>query len=218
MEKLEIKINNDIKVIPNELTLWMYQQIMLNPELYENNPLQVMSLFTGIPTNQIKDLKNEEIEVLDYLLTKRIRIPENQELILTFKHNGIEYGLENDWSKLTWGAWVDLEVFSADNLDENIHKIMAVLYRPVVSKKKKKYTIEKYKSDEIEDRAEIFKKLPLKYWFGAASFFFLLVSISINNTVNSLSLKNKLNRLMVMGWMKLPKWIKRKLPLDSILF
>ena len=61
--------------------------------------------------------------------------------------------MENDWSKLAWGAWVDFQVWSSSNIQENIHLLMAVLYRPVISKGKKgKYVIEKYKSEEIEDR------------------------------------------------------------------
>lgn len=216
---IEIVIDDKIIEVPSELTIEQYQNLKRYKHIYEKDKTKLLAMYLNVSSSELKDLPAQQVEFVEkYISSNLLEEDYKDETYECFNFDGVEYGLENDWSKLTWGAWVDLEVFSADNLDENIHKIMAVLYRPVVSKKKKKYTIEKYKSDEIEDRAEIFKKLPLKYWFGAASFFFLLVSISINNTVNSLSLKNKLNRLMVMGWMKLPKWIKRKLPLDSILF
>ena len=175
MEKLEIKINDEYKVIPNEMTLSMYQQIMLNPELYDNNSLQVMSLYTGIPTNELKDLKSDEIQVIDYLISQRIKIKDTNELALTFIYNNVEYGLENDWSKLSWGAWMDFEVYSTENIYSNLHKIMAILYRPLIKKgtfNVKKYKIVPYKSEEIEDRAEIMKDVPLSYWLGAAQFFF----------------------------------------------
>lgn len=216
---IEIVIDDKIIEVPSELTIEQYQNLKRYKHIYEKDKTKLLAMYLNVSSSELKDLPAQQVEFVEkYISSNLLEEDYKDETYECFNFDGVEYGLENDWSKLTWGAWVDLEVFSSDNLEENIHKIMAVLYRPIVSKKKKKYTIEKYKSDEIEDRAETFKKLPLKYWFGAASFFFLLVSISINNTVNSLSLKNKLNRLMVMGWMKLPKWIKRKLPLDSILF
>lgn len=216
---IEIVIDDKIIEVPSELTIEQYQNLKRYKHIYEKDKTKLLAMYLNVSSSELKDLPAQQVEFVEkYISSNLLEEDYKDETYECFNFDGVEYGLENDWSKLTWGAWVDLEVFSADNLDENIHKIMSVLYRPVVSKKKNKYTIEKYKSDEIEDRAETFKKLPLKYWFGAASFFFLLVSISINNTVNSLSLKNKLNRLMMMGWMKLPKWIKRKLPLDSILF
>jgi len=220
MEKLEIKINDEYKVIPNEMTLSMYQQIMLNPELYDNNSLQVMSLYTGIPTNELKDLKSDEIQVIDYLISQRIKIKDTNELALTFIYNNVEYGLENDWSKLSWGAWMDFEVYSTENIYSNLHKIMAILYRPLIKKgtfNVKKYKIVPYKSEEIEDRAEIMKDVPLSYWLGAAQFFFSTASMSIKSMAVSLAWENRINKKILKGWTMLPKFLQRKLPLDSIL-
>ena len=59
------------------------------------------------------------------------------ELYNTFEFDGIEYGLENDWTKLSWGAWVDFQVLSSENTQQNIHTIMAILYRPIISKGKR---------------------------------------------------------------------------------
>jgi hypothetical protein len=134
-----------------------------------------------------------------------------------FTHNGVEYGLENDWSKLAWGAWMDMEVFSSEKIEENIHLIMSILYRPIVEKKYGKYKISPYKADEIEDRAYEFRQLPIKYWFGASSFFFLTATLYTNNIKSSLTWTNKMNQRIKMGWEILPKWVKKRLPLDTIL-
>ena len=140
------------------------------------------------------------------------------ELYNTFEFDGIEYGLENDWTKLSWGAWVDFQVLSSENTQQNIHTIMAILYRPVISKGKKgKYKISPYKSSEIDERAEVFKDIPIKYWLGASGFFLLLSTIYINNIKNSLNWMKRINNWMTMGWKILPKWVKQRLPLDSIL-
>ena len=220
MENLELVIDNEIVEIPSEMTLGMYQQMMLAPELYDNNPIQLLSLFTGIPTNQLKNCSTDEIQLIEYYLSKRIQVPKENEITLTFIHNDIEYGLENDWSKLAWGAWIDIEVYSTDNIYENLHKIMAILYRPIVTKDKKnvkKYKIVPYKSEQIEDRAEIMRKVPLKFWLGAAQFFFSIALIYIKNMEASLGLENKMNEKILKGWKMMPKFLQKRLPLDSIL-
>ncbi len=144
MEKLELVIDDEIVEVPDEITLGMYQQLMLNPQLYDSNPNMVISLFTGIPLPDLKNLQVEQIQLLQAFVGQRFVIPKEKELILTFEYNGIEYGLENNWSKLAWGAWVDFEVYSADNIYANLHKIMSILYRPIISKDKNActYTID----------------------------------------------------------------------------
>jgi hypothetical protein len=219
MENLELLIDDEVIVVPNEMTLGMYQKMMLTPELYENNPIQILSLFTGIPTNQLKNCSKDEIELIEFFLNDKAKIPKENELVLTFIHNDIEYGLENDWSKLAWGGWIDFEVYSSDNIYANLHKIMAILYRPVISKDKKNlknYKIVPYKSEEIDDRAEIMKDVPLSYWLGSAHFFFLIVTIYIKNIQVSLEWQKKINKMILKGWMKLPKFLQKRLPLDSI--
>jgi hypothetical protein len=202
------------------MTLEVYQKYMNNSELYEKDTILFMSLLSGIPVNDLKNCSTDEIEILDFFLKTRIKIPEKQELILTFDYDGVSYGLENDWSKLAFGAWIDFEVYSAQDIYENLHKIMAILYRPIIKKgtfNVKKYKIVPYKSEEIEDRAEIMKNVPVSYWLGAAQFFFSIASISIKNMVVSLNTQNKMNEKMIKIWKKLPKFLQKRLPLDSIL-
>ncbi len=220
MEKLELVIDDEIVEVPDEITLGMYQQLMLNPQLYDSNPNMVISLFTGIPLPDLKNLQVEQIQLLQAFVGQRFVIPKEKELILTFEYNGIEYGLENNWSKLAWGAWVDFEVYSADNIYANLHKIMSILYRPIISKDKKNaknYKIVPYKSEEIDDRAEVMKVVPVSYWLGASQFFFSIAEIFITNMQASLKSKNKMNNRILTAWKILPKFLQKKLPLDSIL-
>lgn len=217
---IELVIDNEPLKIPEEITLGIYQQINASPERYKNN-LQMLSLITGLTVHELKNLKKEQIELIEQFISSIFTIPEENELILSFIHNGVEYGLENDWTKMAWGAWVDLEVYSAEEqIFNNLDKIMAVLYRPIISKDKKdpkKYKITPYKSEEIEQRAEIMRSVPVRYWLGAASFFFQVVSIYIANIKNSLSLMNQQNQWITKKWKMFPKWIQKRLPLDSIL-
>jgi hypothetical protein len=215
---IELEIEDKIVQVKPHLTIQQYQRLKSNEEKYQNSSVETLSLYTDIPVNQLKDLPLEQVNfVQEYITSQITNNSMKDELHNIFTHNGIEYGLENDWTKLAWGGWVDLEVFASDKIEDNIHYIMAVLYRPVIDKKKGKYTIKPYKADDIEDRANEFLTLPVNYWFGASVFFFITGNLYISNLESSLIMKNKLNRMMMKGWEILPKWVKKKLPLDSIL-
>lgn len=215
---IELEIEDKIVQVKPHLTIQQYQRLKSNEEKYQNSSVETLSLYTDIPVNQLKDLPLEQVNFVQEYITSQITSNSmKDELHNIFTHNGIEYGLENDWTKLAWGGWVDLEVFASDKIEDNIHYIMAVLYRPVIDRKKGKYTIKPYKADDIEDRANEFLTLPVNYWFGASVFFFITGNLYISNLESSLIMKNKLNRMMMKGWEILPKWVKKKLPLDSIL-
>ena len=220
MKNIELVIDDEVVSIPEELNIGMYQEINKNQIKYKN-PLHLISLFTNMTIHELKNLKTDQIQLIEGFLGDKFTLPTKTELVLTFEYEGVEYGLENDWSKLAWGAWVDFEVYSADDtIFTNIDKIMAILYRPVVSKDKKnpmKYKIVPYKSEEIEERAEVMKLVPVRYWLGASTFFLQIVNIYITSIKASLESKLKLQQMTMVGWKKLPKFIQKRLPLDSIL-
>jgi hypothetical protein len=215
---IELEIEDKIVQVKPHLTIQQYQRLKSNEEKYQNSSVETLSLYTDIPVNQLKDLPLEQVNFVQEYITSQITTNSmKDELHNIFTHNGVEYGLENDWTKLAWGGWVDLEVFASDKIEDNIHYLMAVLYRPVIEKKKGKYTIKPYKADDIEDRANEFLTLPVNYWFGASVFFFIIGNLYISSLESSLTMKNKINQMMMKGWEILPKWVKKKLPLDSIL-
>jgi hypothetical protein len=215
---IEIQLNNRVIEVQKELTIGQYQKFIKNQEVYKTDKSQLLALYLNCSLYELMDLPIKDVKfVEEYLTTQLLPNELKDETHTKFTHKGVLYGLENDFSKMTWGAWVDLEVFSADEITENINKIMAVLYRPIIKETKKSYIIAPYKASEIDDRAELFKELPISYWFGASSFFLLISSIYTSNTLRSLDTMNRANQLIMKGWTILPKWIKRRLPLDSIL-
>lgn len=216
---IEIQIDDRVIEVQPEMTIGQYQKFNKNVDLYKNDSTQLLSLYLNIPLYELKDLPYSQVKfVKDYLTDQLLNQKPKDETQFMFTHDGVVYGLESDWSKLTWGAWVDLEVYSSENVDEHIHQIMSILYRPVESvDKKNKYKLSPYKSQDVEDRAELFKSLPFSYWLGVSSFFFLTAQLYTNNMQSFLSMKNKINRKILMGWKILPNWIKNRLPLDSIL-
>jgi hypothetical protein len=215
---IEIQLNDRVIEVKPEITIEQFQRIHNKEELYKTSPADLLGMLLNVPANQLKDLPLNQMEfVQSYLMSQMTESSLKDELYNVFTHNGVEYGLENDWSKLAWGAWMDMEVFSSEDIENSIHLIMAILYRPIVEKKNGKYKIAPYKADEIEDRAYEFRQLPVKYWFGASSFFFLTATIYTNNMNRSLMQTNKLNQMIMKGYQVLPKWVKKRLPLDTIL-
>ena len=217
---MQLEVDGEIVNIPEEINVGIYQEVNKNPDKYKNT-LHLISLFTNMTIHELKNLNKEQIQLIEGFLGNKLVLPDKNELVLTFEHEGIEYGLENDWSKLSWGAWVDFEVYSSEEkIYHNIDKIMAILYRPLVKQNKKnplKYQIVPYKSEEIEERAEIMKTVPVRYWLGASTFFLQIVTIYINSIRSSLESMMKLRLATMRGLKMMPKFIQKRLPLDSIL-
>ena len=92
---------------------------------------------------------------------------------------------------MTLGEFVDLETYT-ENLEENLHHILSILYRPVTAKKDDKYRIEDYEPNE--ERSELFKKhLKVEDFNGASVFFYDLgTQLLINSRKSSIEkLKKK---------------------------
>ena len=164
--------NNDQKIeLPETLSIKHYQTLT---KIGNPNTFQIISVLTGIPENELKELEPDNFNFLEKKLVPMLHVEKPSKIIFQFKHNDKEYGLVQDFFKLTMAEWVDLEVYSnGENILDNIHKIMAILYRPIVKKLKgNKYQIENYNSNEVEQRAEEFLDLPLEFYLSVSSFFF----------------------------------------------
>lgn len=193
---IKLELDNKTIEVPDELSVRKYQMIRKN-EIKYSNPLEVLALYLDVETQEIADLPKDSVIFVESYITNQIISKENIKLVETFYHNNVEYGLENDWANMTYGQWVDMEVFSAeDKVQDSIHILLAILYRPIVSKTKKGYVIEKYNSKTTLSRAEQFLDLPISIWFGSANFFLLISLEFINHINNSLSMKTKIIKWM----------------------
>ncbi len=82
--------------------------------------------------------------------------------------NGVEYGFIPNLEAISMGEFIDLETFLSDW--KQMHRAMAVLYRPVAHKYGDKYNIEEYK----ETDGEHMKDMPMDAVFGCMLFFYSL--------------------------------------------
>jgi len=103
--------------------------------------------------------------------------------------DGKSYGLINV-KGLTVGEMADIDVLKNHPvLNFNLHKIMAILYRPLISKLP--FKIEPYSSETFEERAELFaEKMPVKVALNTAVFFLNILG-SLKGAIKDFSEKPK---------------------------
>lgn len=215
---IEVLIDDKVVKVNPKLTIGKYQKIQSNPNKYKT-ATEVLALYLDIEPNELKDLPVEQIRFVETVLSQHLLQPKTSDLVLTFEINGVTYGLENNWQNMTWGQWVDLEVYSQpDKINEHIHKIMAILYRPVEVEKGTTYKLRKFKSSEVDERAEIFREnLGIDIWFGVTTFFLLTLKRFTSNTETSLKLRMRIEKYLYPMMMRLPKWLHPKVRYVSTL-
>lgn len=215
---IEVVIDKKVIKVNPKLTIDKYQKIQGNPVKYSKAE-EILGLYLDISVDELRDLPLEQIKFVETSLSMYMLEPQSQDLVTTFELDGITYGLENDWQNMSWGQWVDMEVYSqSDKLNDNIHMIMALLYRPVISEKGKVYKLEKFKSSLVNERAELFRnKLPIEMWFGVSTFFLQALNEYITHTNTSLKVTMKIENYLKPVMKILPKWLHPKPLRDSTL-
>jgi len=87
--------------------------------------------------------------------------------------DGQQFGFIPKLNEITVGEYSDLELYFDDKYYKNLHRIMAILYRPVASIHKDLYSIENYQgSDKYADY--FLTHFPVSVVNGALLFFFNL--------------------------------------------
>lgn len=153
----------------NEITLGQYQSFVKFQSTTEDEgriAQKMLEIFCGLKTTEAIKVRykdaNAIIEILIDLMNGK------PSLIRRFKMKGKEYGFIPNLDEMSLGEYVDLDTFIGDT--DNLHRAMAVLFRPVQNKYGSQYNIEDYTGDG----AELMKDMPLDVAFGAMLFFYRL--------------------------------------------
>jgi hypothetical protein len=157
----------------SEVTLGQFQKYM---ELLERD-LDIMnfnkrkvSIFTNIPFKDLGSVKAIDFE----RISKQVDLSLNTDAQFeaTFKLDGLEFGFINDFEEISLGEFADLEKYQTSQND--LHNLMAILFRPIRNKAHGRYEIESYKG--TAEYAERMKLMPLNIANGALVFFLNLAS------------------------------------------
>jgi hypothetical protein len=187
--KLEISIPTSLK----EITLEQYQRFT---RIAKDNPegefLQhkMIEIFCGVSLKEISLMKLKDISAITTKLGEMFT--GSYALIQTFKHKGLEFGFIPNLDEISLGEYTDLETYISDW--DNMHKAMAVLYRPVINKLNKKYLIEEYKGSAAY--SDVMLDMPLDVALGSMVFFYNLGNALLNSTLNYLETDKQLMDLI----------------------
>ena len=178
--KVKIKKEGKIKeykVIEswNDVTLEKWIRLLeLQKGSKSKEALETVSELSDISKKLIKELSIQDVAaIMKYVTDLQNEKDSSLKRIITIE--GIEYGFHPDFEKLTLGEYADLETFIKNGVENHLPEIMAVLYRPVIEKKNKVYTIEAYDGD-IAIRSEIMKKMSASQVQKSLVFFWSFVS------------------------------------------
>jgi hypothetical protein len=165
IRKIKLEVDGKSYELPKEITISHYGEIMRRFSFCETEwekAYDIIGVLLDIPYTLLREFDPEKLADLSLYLQdviQRCDIEYNN----TFTFNKTKYiGLIHN--KMTFGEYVDIANYMKDDVSiyMNIHKICAILYRPLVDGKIAPYNVEAH-----EIQSELFKQLPVKYFFGA---------------------------------------------------
>ena len=157
-----------------DVTLEKWVQLIAFEKLSSTQEtLEVLSVLTDMPKKLIRELAIQDVanimsKINDLQADKKVTLKKIIEV------DGKEYGFHpNLGQDLTLGEWADIETMIEQGLEDNMHNIMAILFRPILERENDAYIIEAYDGN-IDVRAEKFKKMSAEQVQSALVFFWTL--------------------------------------------
>lgn len=185
-----MKVNLKIPTSLNEITLGQYQEfVKLEQKLKDSTEvsiqLKMIEIFCSVPEVVVRNMKATDIaEICEIINTM---FDTNHQHISKFTLNGVDYGFIPELDNMSFGEYMDLDTFIGDN--DNLHRALNVLYRPIKLNKGGRYIIEDYEPSISDDA----KDFPLDVVLGAIVFFYTLgkdLSIVMMNSLDKNNEKN----------------------------
>tara|TARA_X000001316_G_C920653_1_gene34845 strand:+ start:310 stop:1014 length:705 start_codon:yes stop_codon:yes gene_type:complete len=187
-QKFTIEVPKDLSGI----TLQQYQKylkIMDGKEDLEDNEfmnLKVLEIFCGVTMKQAYNLPLSEFSfIINHIVDVfKEDTPLQRDFTLTDpKGDSVTFGFIPNLDEITLGEFVDLDNYIGDW--EQMHKAMAVLYRPITFRKGDLYLIEDYQG--TDKYAGIMKDSPVNVALGAVVFFYRLGNVLSDYLMDSLT-------------------------------
>ena len=161
----------------NQVKLKGYQELLLKEKPTDDDMLKCILNINTKELGKIKDLDvNKLLEIINDLFKK------DRKFIPQFKMKGVLYGFVPNLDEITYGENKDITAYISDW--GNVHKAMAVLFRPITQKQGSKYLIEEYEGSH--KFSELMKSMPLDVALGAMVFFWNLTNALLNSIPNYL--------------------------------
>jgi hypothetical protein len=163
--KVEIIIPDSL----SEVTLDQYQRYLNIQDKNQDEKFlasKMIEIFCGVKLTDTLKMKYSDVDNICNILVNMFE--EKPKLVTKFKMKGVEYGFIPKLDDISLGEYIDLDTFLGDW--ENMHRAMAVLYRPIDKKYGDKYSIVDYQAGD----GEIMKDMPLEAAISSIIFFYHL--------------------------------------------
>ena len=164
----------------SEITLDQYQRFARLEGDEEFLTHKMLEIFCGVPLAELPNVKFASVaNVMRHINTM---FNEKPNLKTEFTMGGETYGFIPNLEDITFGEYVDLDNYMGDI--QELHKTMAVLYRPINERIGKRYAIEPYES--ASKYSASMKDAPMDVVMGASVFFWRLGNELLLATLTSL--------------------------------
>ena len=157
----------------NDITVGEYLKfIEVNKEDADEEFLihKTISIFCDIPMKDVLNIDAKEAQ--DIAIEIYAVLNQKAEFKDKFELNGVEYGFIPNLEDLSLGEYIDLETYLKDQ--KNLHKVAAVMYRPIVKKYSDLYHIENY-SASLKSQQDM-KDAPIGIISQGVVFFYNIVN------------------------------------------
>jgi hypothetical protein len=189
--KLEISIPTEL----NEIKLSQYQaflKIAKDNDDAEFLNQKMVQTFCNIDLKDVAEIKYKDVLEITASIGKMFNV-QSHKFINRFKLGGVEFGFIPDLDDMTFGEYTDLDSYIGDW--DNMHKAMAVLFRPITKKGlNNTYEIEKYNGSITY--SDVMKHAPLDVVFGANVFFYNLGNELLKSTMNYLENNTQMQTIL----------------------
>jgi hypothetical protein len=173
--KVNLEVPQTLRAV--KLSQWQKYHKILEKNKDNNDDtflnLKTIEIFCNTPIKDIHKLPVSTIDVLLQHITSVLNTKCNRVDKFSLKGTDgkvVHFGLIPNLDKMTYGEYEDLERYIYD--EENLHRAMAVLYRPISFENKQGYLIHDYNGTDF--MAEVMRDTPLDVVFGARVFFYNL--------------------------------------------
>ena len=187
--KLELTIPTDL----SEIKLAQYQKFLKIAEQSGESEFlhqKMVQYFCGVDLRDIANIKHKQVMEITALITEMFKV--SHKLIPRFKMGGVEFGFIPNLDEMTQGEYMDLDTYITDW--QQMHKAMAVLFRPIKNKVTDKYSIEEYNGSITY--SEVMRHAPLDVVLGAVVFFYHLGNELLKSTLTYLEGNPQVKDLM----------------------
>ena len=177
--KVKISVPSDL----NDIKLSQYQKFLKIVGENEKSDFlnhKMIQIFCGIDLNIVGQMRQKDVE--DVTQTIGGLFKQLPSLTTKFEMNGKTFGFIPNLDEMSSGEYMDLDNYIT-NWDE-MHRAMAVLYRPIKQTMGERYLIEDYEGSE--KYCELMKNAPLKVTLGAMVFFWNLGKELLKSTMDYL--------------------------------